>query len=295
LADKRRINSLPLHRFPGGMYRGAKSLASRAAARIFRSLTKLQAMPRMIEEEKFLFDLEGYLVVKQVLTPSEVAALRTIAEQKCPAAIDRPKWGRTFGASSWGPPYQALIDHPKIVPYLIELVGQKFRLDHDYCIFMTRGGRDQDLHGGGTPNNPDHWYAYRDGAIRCGLTVVTFFLSHARAGDGGFCCVPGSHKSNFIASLPEDVRRYERMPHYVVQPPVEAGDAIIFTEALIHGTVPWAADHERLVLLYKYSPGHSAWMRNYYDLNRYSNLTEQQKRILAPPSVGQRPDSVREE
>jgi ectoine hydroxylase-related dioxygenase (phytanoyl-CoA dioxygenase family) len=73
---------------------------------------------------------------------------------------------------------------------------------------------------------------------------------------------------------------------------VEAGDAVIFTEALIHGTIPWTADHERLVLLYKYSPGHSAWMRNYYDLSQYTGLTEQQKRILAPPSVGERPDSV---
>lgn len=260
--------------------------------RMLSSLTSAQDMPRMTAEEKFLFDLEGYLIVKQVLTAEEVATLSAIAYQKCPVPIDRPKWRRVFATSSWGPPYQALIDHPKIIPYLIELVGRKFRLDHDYCVFTTKGGRDQDLHGGATTNNPDHWYAYRDGVIRCGLTVITFFLTHANAGDGGFCCVPGSHKSNFITSLPQDVRNYQRMPHYVVQPPVEAGDAIIFAEALIHGTVPWTADHERLVLLYKYSPGHSAWMNNYCDLNKYTDLTEQQKRILAPPSVGARPDSV---
>jgi hypothetical protein len=249
-------------------------------------------MRGMTAEEKFLFDLQGYLIVKQVLSAGEVAALKAIADQRCPAVNDRPAWGRVFGASSWGPPYQALIDHPEIIPYLIELVGPKFRLDHDYCIFMSRGGRDQDLHGGATGSNPDHWYAYRDGVIRCGLTVVTFILTHANAGDGGFCCVPGSHKSNFITGLPQDVRNYQRRPHYVLQPPVEAGDAVIFTEALIHGTIPWTADHERLVLLYKYSPGHSAWMRNYYDLSQYTGLTEQQKRILAPPSVGERPDSV---
>jgi hypothetical protein len=292
MTEKSLLNPSRARRLLGKIYRRSKSLSSRVPLRILSAFTRVQAMPRMTEEEKFLFDLEGYLVVKQVLTAAEVAALRTIAERKCPPPSDRPKWGRVFGASSWGPPYHALIDHPKIVPYLINLVGRKFRLDHDYCIFMTRGGRDQDLHGGATVNNPDHWYAYRDGTIRCGLTVVAYCLTHAGAGDGGFCCVPGSHKSNFLAGLPQDVRKYQRMPHYVVQPPVEAGDAIVFTESLIHGTIPWTADHERLALLFKYSPGHSAWMPNYYDLKEYTNLTEQQKRILAPPSVGERPDSV---
>ena len=248
-------------------------------------------MRRMTEEEIFTFDLEGYLVVKQVLSPEDMAALNAIAVQKCPPA-GRPAYHREFGASAWGDPYKALIDHPKIVPYLLDVLGPKFRLDHDYCIFMTNGGRDQDLHGGATSKNPDHWYQYRDGVIRCGLTVVTFVLSAARAGDGGFCCIPGSHKSNFIGSLPRDVRKYQRTPHYVVQPAVEPGDAIIFTEALIHGTVPWTAEHERLAVVYKYSPGHSAWMGTYYDPNTYRGLTEQQRRILAPPSVGERPDSV---
>jgi hypothetical protein len=249
----------------------------------------------MTDEERFAFDLEGYLLVKQVLTAEEIAALTAILAQKLPALPDKPTHRRVFRTSTWGPPYRALIDHPKVVPYLIELIGPKFRLDHDYCLSMTKGGRDQDLHGGTTIHNPDHWYTCRDGVIRCGLTVVTFFLTHADAGDGVFCCIPGSHKSNFITDLPEDVRRYRRIPHYVVQPVVEAGDAVIFTEALVHGTIPWTADHERLALLYKYAPGHSAWMSDYYDAGSYEDLTEQQKRILAPPSVGGRPDSIDED
>lgn len=63
--------------------------------------------------------------------------------------------------------------------------------------------------------------------MRNGLTVVTFFLTHANQGDGGFACVPGSHKSKFTQNLPKDVRMFERVPHYVTQPAVEAGDAPI--------------------------------------------------------------------
>ncbi len=79
---------------------------------------------------------------------------------------------------------------------------------------------------------------------------------------------------------------------YVVQPPVEAGDALFFTEALIHGTMPWRGRHERRALLYKFSPGYSAWSQKYYNVDDFTNLTEQQRRILAPPSVGSRPDVI---
>lgn len=246
----------------------------------------------MTPEERFLFDLQGYLIVKNVLNADELAALNCIADDRRPALSDDQRFGRVFRASAWGPPYQALIDHPRIVPYLVDLVGPRFRLDHDFCIFMTTGGTWHELHGGEGEDRPDHWYRYRDGVIRNGLTVVGFFLTDAEAGDGGFCCVPGSHKSQFVADLPEDVRRYQRWPHYVIQPAVSAGDAVIFTEAIVHGTAPWQADHERRALMYKYSPGHSAWMSEYYDTEDYEGLTEQQRRVLAPPFAGERPLTV---
>jgi hypothetical protein len=244
----------------------------------------------MTPEEKFLFDLQGYLVIKNVLTPEEVAELNALADEKFPhpPGSEKQRDGRV---SLWGPPAQALIDHPKIVPYLVELIDSKFRLDHDYCIFMWEGEAGGHLHGG-EGHEGDHWYKYRDGQMRNGLCVVTFFLTPAAEGDGGFACIPGTHKSNFLTGIPREVMRFERPAPYVVQPAVEAGDALFFTEALIHGTMPWRGKHERRALLYKYSPGHSAWSQNYYNLDQFPNLTEQQRRILAAPSVGNRPDVV---
>jgi ectoine hydroxylase-related dioxygenase (phytanoyl-CoA dioxygenase family) len=128
--------------------------------------------------------------------------------------------------------------------------------------------------------------------MRNGLTVFTYCLSHAGPGDGGFGCIPGSHKSNFTVDIPDEVRTYQRAAHYVRQVEVEAGDLIIFTEALIHGTIEWTADHERRSLLFKYSPGHSSWSSTYYDAADYPEATEQQQRMLAPPSIGGRADTV---
>ena len=246
----------------------------------------------MNPEEKFIFDLEGYIVIKNVLSDDDVARMNREADEVFPDDGAGNGNRRMSKISQWGPSFLSLMDHPKVMPYLLELLGPKVRADHDYCIFMTEGGKAGRLHGGETDTEADHWYKYRDGVMRNGLTVVTFFLTHADKGDGGFCCIPGSHKSNFVDSLPQDVMHYERQPHYVHQPAVEAGDALIFTEALIHGTMQWTAAHERRALLYKYSPGHSAWSQKYYDPAAYPHATAQQLRLMTPPSIGSRPDTV---
>lgn len=244
----------------------------------------------MTPEEKFLFDLQGYLVIKNVLTPAEVAELNAIADEKFPRAPGATGAQRAR-PTNWAQPFVDLMDHPKTLPYLIELIGAQFRLDHDYCIFMRDGDPGMNLHGG-EGHEGDHWYKYRDGKMLNGLCVLTFFLTPAGPGDGGFCCIPGTHKSHFISSIPRDVLTQERAAPYVVQPVAEAGDALFFTEAVVHGTRAWRAQHERRALLYKYSPGYSAWSQNYYRIDQFAQLTEQQKRILAPPSVGNRRDVV---
>ena len=251
------------------------------------------------DEEKFMFDLEGYLGIKDVLTDDEVAELNGIADKKFPYADLDPTivGGRSHAEkiSVWGEPFARLIGHPKIVPYLVELIEPKFRIDHDYCIFMSEGDTRGGLHGGPAQAAVDGWYSYRHGVIRNGLCVVTYFLTDAPEGAGGLACIPGSHKTNFQNLVPDDVRRLDRVPNYVVQPAVEAGDALFFTEALMHGTMPWRAKHERRALLFKYSPGNSSWAEEYYDLSLYGELADQQKRIMSPPSVGHRPDVVQED
>ena len=97
--------------------------------------------------------------------------------------------------------------------------------------------------------------------------------------------MPGSHKTNFMQHLPKAVRTHEELPHYVRNPPLSRGDVLIFTEALMHGTRPWQADHERRALLYKYSPPHSTWRIKPYALDDYPDATAQQRRLMAPPSV----------
>ena len=128
----------------------------------------------MTGEEKFQVDLEGYLVIKNVLTADEVAEMNDITDNT----------ERQGPPSLWGEPFKRLIDHPKILPYLLDLLGPNVRLDHDYAIFMNGSERRGGLHGGEDGADPVVPKAitgikYRDGIMRNGLCVMTFNLADA--------------------------------------------------------------------------------------------------------------------
>ena len=97
-------------------------------------------------------------------------------------------------------------------------------------------------------------------------------------------CIPGSHKSNY--SVPEDVASLDRDIGVVQQVEAKAGSAIIFTEALAHGTLPWSAEHDRRSILYKYSPAQLSWAQHYLPEGVeevMDELTPDQRALLVPP------------
>ena len=218
----------------------------------------------MTEEERYLFDLRGFLVVKNALTPAQVADLSERLqehrnESQRLSGSDRSRYpggeSAAFSAKSlieWGGTYVDLIDLPAIVPYLKTLIGTNYRLDHDYIkIDNAAHATKLYLHGGGQgaggatdlvgpTDGGQCYYRYNNGKFYNGLVAVGFELDTVPPGAGGFACVPGSHKVNF--QLPSDWKvseTQEDLPEFVHRVGAEAGDAIIFTEACAHGTVPW--------------------------------------------------------
>ena len=103
-------------------------------------------------EDKFVFDLQGYIIIKNVLTEDEVTEINEVCDRIFPRSYDEVEnlkeegsLRRTSRVSKWDPVCQRLIDHPGITPYLREFLGPTFRLDHDYCIFMKQGGDDKSI------------------------------------------------------------------------------------------------------------------------------------------------------
>lgn len=240
----------------------------------------------MTPQEQYLFDLRGYLAVPNALTADQVAELnaimdRRIAEEVPPHAHTH----RFYPLLEWGRPYLDLIDNPRVSPYLEELLGPQFRLDHEYAdlIRAGKGPIGTTLHGGATPFGSPFYYRYHDGQMRNGLLVAAYNLCDVNPGDGGFGAVPGSHKSN--VRFPDEWRELEDAPDFVDRVTGPAGTAILFTEAMTHGTLPWRGAGERRTLFYKFSPHALSWAAAFYDPDDYEGLTDRQRAILEPPNA----------
>jgi len=232
----------------------------------------------MTPDEKYLFDLNGYLVVENLLTRDELALANEAIDKHAhqiqirgdsladnsPTLVGKEPRGELGGLQSFEEPYGRLfrhfLTHPRLVPYLHEILGKGFRLDHDMALLtMNNGTEGFYFHGKAGPDwDTDEFYMHRNGKIYCGLTVVSIQLADVNACDGGFAVVPGSHKANFLP--PKSLLRYEQYGDNIRQVVSPAGSAVIFTEAITHGTLPWKASHQRRTLLTRYTRANMAYV-----------------------------------
>jgi ectoine hydroxylase-related dioxygenase (phytanoyl-CoA dioxygenase family) len=234
----------------------------------------------MTDAEKYLFDLNGYIVVEGLLTPDEVAAANAAIDGRPDAGRVRTREeslsggspalegthgrGELGGMLAWPEPdclpFRSALANPTLASYLNEILGKGFRVDHQMCLIsMTEGAEGHTFHGSSGPGfDPNQYYIFKNGRFHNGLTVVGVQLTDVNPGDGGLIVIPGSHKSNF--PCPPDMRKYLAHQENIRQIVCKAGDAIIFTEAVTHGTVRWTSDEPRRTLLTRYTAGHMAYV-----------------------------------
>ncbi len=93
-------------------------------------------------DEKYLFDLNGYIIVKNVLTPEEVALANEAIDKHSEHQNRRPKEQTLDGGSQqlqgafgrgelggmlgweepWCNPFRHMLAHPILIPYLNEIL-----------------------------------------------------------------------------------------------------------------------------------------------------------------------------
>tara|TARA_B110000438_G_scaffold288711_1_gene322484 strand:- start:1763 stop:2629 length:867 start_codon:yes stop_codon:yes gene_type:complete len=266
------------------------------------------AYATMSDREKYLFDLQGFLVVKNFLDTDEIQAFNEAIEAnqdkrgehasglESPELAGTHKRGHYAGMLTWDKPwcqpFRDILAHRKLVPYLNTFFGRGWKLDHSPDILTaTKGAEGLNLHGDGLSSfNGSRYYTHHNGRMRCGLINCQFYLNDVHPGDGGLCVIPGSHKANY--SCPQDIRLYQADEEIVYPIPLAAGDLVIFNEATTHGTLPWRGEQERRTLLYRYTPKYMHYVGGHYETSMpdwVSELTEAQQAVLEPPYVYHRP------
>lgn len=256
--------------------------------------------------EKYLFDVQGALVVPNVLSSDEVAALNnaldanqhlrseledeTMDESALAGTPRLEYWNTMEWPKPWCEPFRDLVAHPRVRPYLDGLLGRGWHIDHVPEVFeFTPGAQGHAIHFGHHWIHPGVWYRTAGEQLRNGVVVVTFALTDQPAGNGGFCFIPGSHKSVF--PRPDGLGTSEDT-EILRNPEVRAGDAIIFTEGVAHGALPWRNQHNRRVAIFRYAaktvqygPGiHSVTFPDWV-----SELTDAQRAAFEPAHFYERP------
>ena len=229
----------------------------------------------MNAKERYYWDLTGFLVLRNVLNKRELKAANNALDHyedqikpgarrhNNPALRGTGRLGlRGINVLQFEKPYcepfRKMLAHPQVVSRLNVMCGIGFRLDHGpQFIGAVKGTQGGTQHGSGDPHKPGVGYKHQNGNLHVGGVTVTWNLTDANPGKGGFGCVRGSHKSKY--RMPQGVRDLEDHVGAVAQVPMKAGDVLFFMDgAQTHGTLPWHADHPRRTILFKFAGRHSS-------------------------------------
>lgn len=257
----------------------------------------------MISElDVYNFDLNGFVILKNVLSEEEVSGLNEQLETIPPIGvsewhghIQREELPEDRGISyqqiyELGSHFEKLIDHPAYIDHVKHFVGNQNDFDAflgplyiDECFALIRGkGERIGVHSGGHTRTKRTQFSHHNGQFQCGQVNVFIPLTDIGPGDGGTLVVPGSHKANFqypgkVAGI--ELADYER----TVEVHLNRGDVLIFVDAICHGSAERKNDGLRKTVIYRYGP---AWGNSRYgylpSLGLLERLTAEQRKMVQP-------------
>ena len=232
----------------------------------------------MTPEQRYFFDLTGYVHLRGALSEDELKPAQKAADRYINMSPEEwpPEFGGDLNRSdliglqhgfAFDKSLEVLARHPAIWPILMELTNSRPRLNGGTLGYNRHGHNFHRLHAGWTADKqPDvRRYYIEDGKIRATDLVFFFYLTDVHPGDGGLIVLLGSHKAQF-ARPPEmfypgavDDMDYvaDTVPPGVHNPSFRAGDIFIMPEHLMHGALTWKpTDRDRRFLIIRYNVQH---------------------------------------
>lgn len=196
-------------------------------------------------------ELEGYLVVPDLLSAEQVARFKSLTSPLETKATDYSDKQRGRSHVHWDDPaFAELIAHPPTIRFLEHALGNDIVfLGSTYALSLP-GHPGISLHTDGQP-----WGSMIFGySGSCPVQVrVLYYLDDLTADVSPFLVVPRSH-----LSLHADNNPYTRYASHPEQVAVQAraGSAVLLNHRCWHGNLPNTGNKERELLAYLYRP---AW------------------------------------
>ncbi|WP_244139232.1 phytanoyl-CoA dioxygenase family protein [Burkholderia sp. BCC1630] len=207
---------------------------------------------KSIEKMMYEFDVNGYIVVKNALSPELIAEINDFWQLNL---LDHYLHDVNL---NWSQNWRSLIDIEPVYAILARLFSSRFRLDHIFCAdenFVSAGGK---MHHQADMFEDGVFYFVKGGKIFNGLTGVLYALSDMDSDVSHFCCIPASHRANFL--VPDEYRNPDSNP-LIEHVFMTKGDALIFSEALVHGTYHVESSEPRRAIFARYTNSYSYYRR----------------------------------
>jgi len=209
----------------------------------------------MTDEQRFLFDVKGWLLLPAVLNDLEIESIKEHLHA---------------GGNGFTGPAQELLDHPVVADVLNEILSESPPND-DYYNFRCESSFVTIRQCGWKPGSTDRPHVVRPpqsagpmnyqcngGRIYSALTRVIWELNPVEKGAGGTLFLSGSHKANI--PYPDSIREPDNafMESYACP----AGSVFLFTESLLHAATAWKnPDVDRVAIFNCYNSVWAQWHR----------------------------------
>ena len=239
------------------------------------------------DDERFLFDNQGYLHLPGALASEELATYLRLVEENRDRNVHDLNEDPTYLSHQLNRPlsrmidadvrFAQLLDHPAVEPYLAAFLGEEYRhIDND-LYFTYPGYKGGHWHRGVQAHPTGHVV---DGQFICPMVKAFFCLTDVGPDQGAFVVVPGSHKSSFEI----DTERVD-LPGQHIFDNVRAGDVIVFNEAVLHNGRPNPSGKTRITLIVNFGRADAGpWPGYAPKPETLAAVTPRQRDILTPAS-----------
>jgi len=260
-------------------------------------------MDNKFDIQDYLFDLRGFIIIKDAASPELVDRLNAGLEPYLDMQyldwlgnVQRFDNNGNAGIElqnivEGGAPFEELLDHPAWHERLVRYCGEEGSyvegLFVDECFAsIRRTGGYFPFHSGSEDGVMRGQYRFVNGHFRCGQVNMLLALTDIGPGDGGTMVIPGSHKANFIhpgvKAGWDEAQRIDGVEG-AIEVHLKRGDALLFVDAMSHGASTRTNPGERRVVIYRFGP---LWGNTRYGY-RYSpeplaRLTPERRKILQP-------------
>ena len=250
------------------------------------------------EEQQRQFDEEGFILIEDALSPTEVETLIEVVDEL--DARYRPE--KEIGPDE---PFQIrnalahhdellrLIDHPILLPLVVDVLGVNIQLRTSHLDVrppcppeyanQKLGAKDSFFpwHSDG----PNFGYPITNGQVPFVEVKVGYYLTDlTEHNSGAICVVRGSHKLSPALIHQEG---YKIDPDQIVEVNVRPGTAMLWRTALWHCLTPNLSNHARKCLYYGY---HYRWIRPadylHQALDLIARCTPIQRQLLGELGTG---------